>query len=124
MWSPCERSGHVLCWCLGASCQYVSPVPLERVRDTYSVVCTVPFRESQSLIRLSLLPDTTLNRWVPFDAFDVPTVAGKDPFLSTLREGPESSLAVVNCASLNEKLTCIASRCVGHTVRLFTLGWK
>jgi len=69
-----------------------------------------------------------IHHWVPFDAFDVPTwlvkirssrLAAKDHMRMV-----ESSLAVTNCASLSEKLTCIASRCVGHAVRLFTLGWK
>jgi hypothetical protein len=108
MWSPCERLGRVPCWCPGPSCQHASPVPLERVRDTYSVVCTVPFRESQNLIRLSYAArHKEAHRWVPFDAFDVPTVAGKDLFLSTLREGPYAHGRVVTdsgklCIALRE----------------------
>ena len=68
-----------------------------------------------------------VHRWVPFDAFDVPTWlvkirSSRLPAKDYMRM-VESSLAVTNCASLSEKLACIASRRVGQ-VRLFTLGWE
>ena len=35
------------------------------------------------------------HRWVPLDALDVPSVAGKDPLLSTLRERPDPHHRVI-----------------------------
>ena len=70
-------------------------------------------------------------RRVPFNALDVPSMASKDTFLAALCKGPnahgtvESSLAVAKLSPSGEKLSPrTASRCAGHAVRSFMLGWR
>ena len=68
------------------------------------------------------------HRWVPLDILDVPSVASKDPFLSTLYERPNSRVRVVTDWEIIRRPagSCprTASRRTDHAVRLLMLGWK
>ncbi len=69
-----------------------------------------------------------VHRWVPLDILDVPSVASKDLFLSTLCERPNlrgrvvSDRGIVRC--LARSCPCTASGCTDHAVRFFILGRK
>lgn len=96
----------------------------------WSVVSPVPVRGSQNLMRLSLLPDTSRPmvgcHSTHLTSHPCPVrmrssrLSAKDQTRTV-----ESSLAVAKRASSGEKLSPrTASRCAGHAVRLFMLGWK
>jgi hypothetical protein len=67
--------------------------------------------------------------WMPLNTLDVPSMASRDTFLAALRKGPNAHGRVVTCGGeaviVGQKLCPhSASRCAGHAVRLFMLGWK
>src|SRR6266851_1491731 len=93
MWSPCECLYRILVLMSRGHRVNGFAVSLGRLRDTYSVVSAVTVRGSDQIILVPRYEQA--HRWVPLDALDVPSVAGKDALLSTLCERPDPHRRVV-----------------------------